>query len=74
MEICSKCGKNLSTALMKDGICVLCETSKQDTVEKLKAKILELEQELQRQRTAVEKNERSVKVAWSDFFSTDSLH
>lgn len=74
MEVCIKCGQNVSAGFLKDGVCVLCEATRQDAVEMLRAKILELELELKKQKTAAEKGEKLLKVMWGDNFNTDSLH
>ncbi|GEO08365.1 hypothetical protein [Segetibacter aerophilus] len=50
------------------------EGPKQDIVEKLRERILELELELQKQKTAAEKGEKLLKVMWGDDFNDYSLH
>ncbi|MGI8637008.1 MAG: hypothetical protein ACR2KZ_16560 [Segetibacter sp.] len=52
----------------------LLEITKQDSVEKLKARIAELELELQRQKKAAEKGDRLLNVMWGDDFNDESLH
>ena len=74
MEVCIKCQQNVPVRLLENGVCVLCDASRQDTVEKLKARILELEQELQKQKKAAEKGDKLLKVMWGDDFNDDSLH
>lgn len=74
MEVCIKCYKPAALNLITDGVCILCETLKEDTIEKLKARILELEYELQRQKRAAEKGDKLLKVMWGDDFNDDSLH
>ncbi|MDQ6814662.1 MAG: hypothetical protein M3040_13055 [Bacteroidota bacterium] len=74
MEVCTKCHQNVSKELMKDGVCFLCESDKQDTIEKLKARIQELEIELQMQKKSAEKGDKLLKVMWGDDFNDDSLH
>ena len=74
MEVCTRCQEKVSAGLLKNGVCVLCAASKQDTVEKLKARIAELELELQRQKTPAEKGDKLLRVMWGDDFNDDSLH
>lgn len=74
MEVCTQCQEKVPAALVKNGICVLCAASKQDTVDKLKARIAELELELQRLKTATEKGDKLLRVMWGDDFNDDSLH
>jgi hypothetical protein len=50
------------------------ESAKQDTIDKLKEKIVELELELRKQKTAAEKGDKLLKVMWGDDFNDDSLH
>ena len=49
------------------------EIAEQDSVEKLKERIAELELELQKQRTAAEKGNRPAKVMWGHDFNDDCL-
>lgn len=74
MEVCMKCQQPVLNFLMRDGVCVLCETPKQDTIETLRARIAELELELQRQKALSEQGDQLLKVMWGDNFSTESLH
>jgi hypothetical protein len=74
MTVCIKCQQNVSASLVKDGVCIICETSKQDTVEKLQARIAELELELQRQKASSENGDKLLKVMWGDNFNTEALH
>ena len=74
MELCDNCGKPVSDHLKKNGVCIFCETSKKETVEKLKARIAELELELLKQKKAAEKGDKILKVIWGDDFNDDSLH
>ena len=74
MELCDTCGKPVSDRLMKNGVCIFCDASKKETVEKLKARIVELELELLLQKKAAEKGEKLLKVMWGDDFNDDSLH
>ena len=73
MELCIKCQQHVSAGLLKNGVCILCQASHQDTVEKLKARIVELELELQKQKKAAEKGDKLLKVMWGDDFNDDSL-
>lgn len=50
------------------------EITKQDTVEKLKERIAELEQELRKQKEAAERGLRLLNVMWGDDFNDESLH
>jgi hypothetical protein len=52
----------------------LLEITKHDSVEKLKARIAELEMELQKQKRAAEKGGRLLNVMWGDDFNDESLH
>ena len=52
----------------------LLEITKQDSVEKLKERIAELELELHRQKRAAEKGGRLLNVMWGDDFNDESLH
>ncbi len=60
MEVCIKCYQNVSVELLTDGVCVLCDPAKQDTIEKLKARITELELELQKQKKSAEKGDKEM--------------
>ena len=74
MEVCDGCHKPFSASFLKNGVCAFCAMSKNDTIEKLRARIAELELELKRQKTVAEKGDKLIKVMWGDDFNDDSLH
>lgn len=74
MEVCDSCHKSFSASFVKNGVCVFCAITKQETIEKLKLRIAELELELLKQKTVSEKGDKLVKVMWGDDFNDNSLH
>lgn len=73
MEFCANCQENFSSSLLKLGVYSPSDTVKLDLVEKLNARIIELEFELHLQKTAAEKDQKQLKVTWGDNFHDDSL-
>jgi len=74
MESCCLCRQNVSFNPSGEEVCLLCETGKEETVQKLREKILELELELQKLKTAAEQGDTLLKVMRGDNFNDDSLH
>jgi hypothetical protein len=74
MECCLSCHQGVAIKPSIEEVCLLCETRKKDTVEKLQERILELELELQKLKTAAEQGDKFLKVMWGDDFNDDSLH
>lgn len=50
-----------------------CEVPKQESIEKLKERIAELELELQKQKAAAEKGNKPLKAMWGHDFNDDCL-
>jgi hypothetical protein len=75
MEMIGECHQNVLPGMMNNSICLACDKIKhsQDTLQKLQARITELENELQQQRAAAERGDKLVRVMWGDNFSSDSL-
>jgi hypothetical protein len=73
MELSVERDQPVSDSYLKNNTDIF-EGSKQDIVEKLRERILELELELQKQKTAAEKGDKLLKVMWGDDFNDDSLH
>jgi hypothetical protein len=74
MELSISCRPGVSSSLSQEEICLNCEARRKDTVEKLQARILELEYELRKLQTAAGNGEELLKLMWGDNFNNESLH
>lgn len=74
MEVSFKSDQHVTVSYVNNESRILIDNSKSDMVEKLQARIRELELELQNQKKAAEKGDKLLKVMWGDNFNDDSLH